>query len=561
MIGLNKRQTLQKYLTDKTENNLSKQLSCTSKFNYNYNKSAKTSPNSYNDRNLKKNLSKNDEDNNFFIGKEHLFFRHSKTTNKTCYNNINLLPNFKENEEENYNNINTIMKDKLEGKDTIKSNKSINIPKYPKYDKSIFHQIIKYYTIKSKNEPIKFEDMSKILSPIKKLIMSNNSNYINESKANYSGKKKEKQENIVNVNKTIHNNTNLNNKNIKIKNVNISLVNINNIENGNLISKKSNSNFNNLNQNAINSNITKGQNPSTIVSTPKTSNNYCIRSSTNDTNKNYIGVDENFNLTFGKSSNRIEMMTSSTNNNSNNINSLNSIGNNINLNTVSNTNSNSNTNNSISKNNDNIYTTYVNNITESYRNIRAIALEKNFKEEEKIIDNNNNLNSNRTGKNTCNSNGKNSTNLIIETPTFVNNNSNTITNCRGDDEISDEEEINRSRTSYQFRPRRMKIPKNGINLASLKLNNQIMQSILNKKNNNNSQKNMNNNTKTNKINDIPNCHSDIINKGIPNNFGYKIGEKKININLAEELKINKNNNFQNINHFNRDFSGKKKSKL
>lgn len=464
MIGKDK-QALYKFLTNNNQGRTSKQLSANTKLNFMVNKSAKTSPNSYNNRNLKKNGLKNEE-NNFIINKDSIYFsRQSKTTNKTCYNNINLLDNLKEKDEVNTSKMNSIIKE------TIKCNKSKEIPKNPKYDKGIFNQIMKYYTMKSKNEPVKFEDFDKFFEPIRKLLKCNNTK-----------DKKDEESSKNNINNTGR-------KNIKIKNVNISLVNINNIE-SKIPDRNSKGHISKISDSLFSSIIQeKNQNQNQIVSTPKNTSNFCIRGSINDNNKNYIGVDENFNLTFGKSNNKIEMMTSSTNTNSNNINSINSVGNYMSTNTFTNTYSNSNINNSISnKNSDNIIN-YINSVTENYRNSRTISIEKTFKNEVRLREK---TFGNINGKKNYNNNEKGG--IIFDTPTFVNNNSNTIDHCRdeADRKEGEDDDINRSRTSYQFRPRRMNLPKNGINLASLKLNNQIMQSILNKNHNNFSQKRINN---------------------------------------------------------------------
>ena len=254
-------------------------------------------------------------------------------------------------------------------------------------------------------------------------------------------------------------------------------------------------------------------------------------------NKNYIGVDENFNLTFGKSNNKIEINTSNNNNTSKpktkSCDTLKQkcipINKKINLNNIL-------SNISIMKNN--IMKKNDTTQAKTDRNIRA-SLDHEKKSE------------------------KSENNKII----------NSISNNLSYGSISqNKEEINQSKTSYQFRPRNMNLPKNtGIDLESLKLNNQMMQNIiLNKKNSLNNSKNYYNNISKeymnngaeiipNKISTEKNNGKDGDNKNSKNNNNYN------NIHSMNIASINKfisqkkiNNNKLNFNHFNRDYSAKKK---
>ena len=254
-------------------------------------------------------------------------------------------------------------------------------------------------------------------------------------------------------------------------------------------------------------------------------------------NKSYIGVDENFNLTFGKSNNKIEMNTSNNNN----------------------------TSKPKTKSCDTMKQKFIplnkkiklNNILNNISIMKINSIKKNDTSQAK------------TDRNNRASLGYEKKSEKIENNKIINK----INNNLSYGSISqNKEEMNQSKTSYQFRPRNMNLPKNtGIDLESLKLNNQLMQNIiLNKKNSLNNSKNYYNNNiskecKNNGAEVIHNKNSieknnekndENKNTKNNNNFNKMLSMNIVNINKI--LSQKKNNNKLNFNHFNRDYSAKKK---
>ena len=209
-------------------------------------RSETTSPSSYNDRNysIHSKLFSNDINNKNNIFQHYIGFKKSNTIDKNCYNNINLLTNLKNQKENIYDSF---------SKDLNKSNFSntskISVLSVSKtkngalYNKPLFFQIMKYFTRKTKNEKIKNDEIKVFLDPIVKIL-----NYQKKNNINIKNIKKELEEkNSIKIGKKGIN------YNKKIQNIN--------------------------NKSKINTNE----------------------------NKNFIGFDDNFNLTFGKSSNKIEI--------------------------------------------------------------------------------------------------------------------------------------------------------------------------------------------------------------------------------------------------------------
>ena len=241
-------------------------------------------------------------------------------------------------------------------------------------------------------------------------------------------------------------------------------------------------------------------------------------------NRNYIGIDENFNLTFRKSSNKIEMFTNNGNNLKRNIktnksnNNKKITNNNLKFNINNCKNNNINTMKNIkNKNSDNDIISIA---PQSQRNSDPPVLisENIFKGDNnrKIIDN--------------------GMSKEESTPSFLN-------------ESNKEDEKKSLNKTNQFKTRKINLPKNCINLDNLKLNNHILQNLLNHRKNNliSSKNKVGKNSKINEGNEFDSSR-------------LKVMDKKINI--MNDIKTNKNidNKNFNLNHFNRDYSGKKNYK-
>ena len=438
MLNEKKFKNLYQFLTNKNSSS-SKKLSINIR-------SETTSPSSYNDRNYSTQNkpfnndinNKNNQINQYLVSKK------SNTIDKNCYNNINLLNNLKENEDNTTDSF---------SKDLNKSNLSnasklsiISISKNKNsgtIHKSLFFQIMKYYTRKSKTDAIKNEQISFFLKPIENILNNQKKNSINIKNI----KKELEDKNMLNIGKK------------------------------GIIHKHNSIDINKL------------------------ENNFDINKLNSNEKINYIGLDDNFNLTFGKSSNKIEIFTSGSNRNN--------IKNNIKK-TKSKINNNCKFNINNFKNNINAIKnkkTKNNNIEiggQSQRNSDPPILISEKIMSKKIIDNYNNSMSKEES-----------------TPSFLNE--------------SKKENEKKNSTQHQFKTRRINLPKNPINLENIKSNNQILKNLLNHK------KNILNGNKKN-VNDFDSSR-------------IKIMDKKSN--MKEEIK--NNNNF-NLNHFNRNYSGKKKYK-
>ena len=301
---------------------------------------------------------------------------------------------------------------------------NLSVSKIPKYDSSAFNQVIKYYTIKSESKTIQIEELSTYLRPIRSLL-----GFANKVKVQNSTSSS------ININ---------NHRDHKIKNF---LNNNNNIK----------ENIFELNQNKNsfaneNSKTNEEQND-------KIREDYYAEDDKKDNiaekNKdiqNNININKNTMNTNTNISNEIE-------NNNNNINNSNS---NFILN-------NSQINTSLIKN------CVFNNISHTQRKNKFTPVPYNI-----VIDkiNNSKISSNMNEINNkdlnninanINNNGVNTKNSSqIDTQISTNNNANN--------------NISQTQAFNQFRPRKMNLPKTGINLSSTQFKkNKILQNILNKR--------------------------------------------------------------------------------
>jgi hypothetical protein len=239
--------------------------------------------------------------------------------------------------------------------------------------------------------------------------------------------------------------------------------------------------------------------------------NYLNKIYTNE-NRNCIGIEDGFNLTLGKNSNKKENYPQSNNG----INKKNKSNNNNKKLTNFNININNYKNNIYFLKNGQKKNDHIDNNPQSQRNnVPPRLISEKIIKNRKIIDNDNSMNKEES------------------TPSFLN-------------ESNKEEEKKKSSTNYQFKPRKINLPKNEINIDFLKLNNHILQNLLNHNKNRSKNKNGNKNKKKEE-NEFDSSR-------------LKIMDKK-NIIIGENTNNNNRNKnmISNLNHFNRNYSGKKKS--
>ena len=368
------------------------------------------------------NINYNFNNNSFLKEAQNEFnkFRKSKTTEKTNGNNILV-------HQENPNNKNKKIMIKQNTGNTKKYNLSVS--KIPKYDNSAFNQVIKYYTIKSESKTIQIEELSTYLRPIRNILGFAN---------------KIKTQNNVSSSININNHFGFKNKNFLNKN---------------------NSKENLDEKNDVNESI-KNKDDKNINSSNKKNNMEEDKKEINygkeKKNQNNINLNLNNNI-----------MNNKSNNISNNISTdnKNEISNNINLNNLNNK-----INTSLIKN-----CVFNNNISHTQRSNKFTPVPFNIK-----IDKINNANApninNIKNKNLNDSNNKDINNNIninntimnsknvSESETQISTNNNNINN-----------NISQTQAFYQFRPRKMNLPKTGINLSSMQFKNKILQNILNKR--------------------------------------------------------------------------------
>ena len=435
-------------------------------------KSETTSPSSYNERNYSaqnKPLEGKKYNKNNKLS-QYLGFKKSNSIDKNCYKNIRLLDNLKDkniniydslSKDLNKNNINNITKINVT---TLEKDKYISI-----YNKSIYIQIMKYYTSSSKNKIIKNEEVDFILKPISRLMTNQKKNIINLK-------------NMKN-NLDLKNNSKIGKKDINQKNE--------------LIFKNKDDKNNNNNKKLYNN----------------------MKEINSNSNKNYIGIDDNFNLTFGKSTNWIEMSTTD---------------NNINNNLYDNKNIKSKNNKTTNKNKTNNFIFNIKNIKNNINIIKNKKVINNIiigvnprsqRNNSHILAPNNEINN----RNLINDNIKKEEN----TPSFLNENENN----KEDDKIN-------SKKSFQIKSKKINLPKNIINIENIKMNHHIFQNLFHHKQKLLKEK-KNKLEAEHKKNDEKEYYSS----------RSKILDKKFN--LMEQIKHNMNDNI-NFDYFNKDSSIKKK---
>ena len=300
---------------------------------------------------------------------------------------------------------------------------NLSVSKIPKYDSSAFNQVIKYYTIKSESKTIQIEELSTYLRPIRSLLGFANKVKVQNSTCS-----------SININ---------NHRDHKIKNI----LNINNNSKENIIEQNQIRNFTadeNCKTNEEQNDKIKEDN---YVEDDKKDNN----AEENKDIQNNINLDKNEMKENTNASNEIK-----NNNNINNSNS-NFVLNNIQINT------------SLIKN------CVFNNISHTQRKNKFtpvpynIVIDKiNNAKISSIINEVNNKDLNNINAN-INNNGVNTKNSSqIDTQISTNNNANN--------------NISQTQAFNQFRPRKMNLPKTGINLSSTQFKkNKILQNILNKR--------------------------------------------------------------------------------
>ena len=403
--------------------------------NININTNTNTNINNNNANN--KNINYNFNNNSFLKENQNDYnkFRKSKTTDKINGNNILI------GYQENKNNKNKKIMIKQNTGKMKKYNLSIN--KIPKYDNSTFNQVIKYYTIKSESKTIQIEDLSTYLRPIRNIL-----GFANKIKT---------QSNIsssININN--HYNKKYNNNNIKENKENKENKEKENKDKESIKNEDKESIKNEDKESIKNEDEDKDKdNDKKIVEKEMNNNDIKEENNLKQNNNNDIKDDKN-DLTFGKHKN----INSSINLNDNNISTM------INKN-VNNVNYHINT--SLIKN------CVFNNISHTQRNNKFYPIPFNIK-----IDKINNIKTNNDNNNIIDNNTKE-----------INTNSNTynnVINSKNMDEIDTQISTNNnlnnknSKDAFnQFRPRKMNLPKSGINLSSMQFKNKILQNILNKR--------------------------------------------------------------------------------
>ena len=400
------------------------------------NKKIITSKNNNNNINTnEKNINYNFNNNSFYKDNQNDYnkFRKSKTSEKINGNII--LAGY---QQQNKNNKNKKIMIK---QNTGKMKKyNLSISKIPKYDSSAFNQVIKYYTIKSESKTIQVEELSAYLRPIRNIL-----GFANKIKTQN------------NISSSININSHYNNKKYIVNNTNnINKDKENSEEELEDINKnyKENYNGNNDNNNKDNINIDDNINNDNINNEEKNFKIINNEDMDKDTNDMTFGKNKNIQSDININENKDNEDKKELNNNINN--NLNKINTSLIKNCVFNNISHTQRNNKFSPIPFNIKIDKINDINIS--NIKNISINNN-------IDKNNEI---KTQNNTITNNIINSKNTSeIDTQISTNNN---INNKQKE-----------SLAFYQFRPRKMNLPKTGINLSSLHFNNKILLNILNKK--------------------------------------------------------------------------------
>ena len=435
---------------------------------------------------------------------------------KNYYNNINLVTeqNYDKKYEPNKLNLNLSFLSNMSKNGKGNSFKTLN------YDRSSFVRIMKYFTIKSSNKPMEFEDLSPVFIPIRNTLSNEHRNknlninpdnikdkinfyyYINSKEKViqlFKDNKKKKQYNstdntnrngnAIGKNNIINNNTNIN-------------TNINNNDSENCNDSNSNkiNNINIINKNEQRNNNIKGSDNNLTFSKNSNESEFTFKDKGSGS-----GI---FNIEGKKSNNKDNSKESIKNNILNS--ELNSFAEKKGNNNRQSLTQNMGKNNEFSKNSGNS------------TNRLSISVEKiNNKEKEKI-DNNNYTNKNKfkynyniaskeekksnnespkfinqklfnnfiNKENHKNTNGDKASNLLekimnnqnlnknIKLEHDINsNNMNTMNTIDNNENIDNK---NNLKNSYQFRIRKINLP-SGINLASIQHNNKLLQNIISKK--------------------------------------------------------------------------------
>ena len=374
---------------------------------------------------------------------------------KNYYNNINLVTeqNSDKKHEPNKLNLNLSFLSNKNGKGN--SFKTLN------YDRSSYVRIMKYFTIKSSNKPMEFEDLSPVLIPIRNTLSNEHrNNNLNINSDNVKDKinfyyyinSKEKVMQLFKDNKKKNrykypkggekenNNSNMG-RGSDINNIN--LVPLDEKRNNNLKGSDNNLTFS---KNSNESEFTFKDKGSVVFNIDKKSNN---KDNSNDSSHNKL-LNSELN-SFHEKENKIMSNKQPLNKNSgkngtnqdNNIDDINNVNNIKNL--IKNT-------NEEKKENSN----------ESPKFLK-----------EKLFKKNNEKSSNLLGK--ILNNQINNKNIMVENDINSNNmnSMNTIDN-------NDNDNKNNLKNSNQFRIRKINLPL-GLNLASIQYNNKLLQNLINKK--------------------------------------------------------------------------------
>ena len=417
----------QKNSVSNQKNNLIKQINSHTNSNKNIGKFSLL--NSIKDKDNKK-LAKLIEENN--NNNNNIYNFNNNSFLKEAQNEFNKFRKSKTTEKVKGNNILINHQDNKSNKNKkvmIKQNTG-NIKKYnfsvskiPKYDSSAFNQVIKYYTIKSESKTIQIEELSTYLRPIRSLL-----GFANKVKVQNSTSSS------ININ---------NHRDHKIKN---------------FLNNNNNSKENICDQNQNKNSIAIENSKTNDEQNDKIREDYYVEDDKKDISpeknkdiQNNINLNKNTMNTNTNVSNEIENNNNINNSNSNFILNNNQINTSLIKNCVFNNISHTQRKNKFTPIPYNIVIDKINN-----SKIGSIMNEINNKDL-----NNVNVNINNNGVNTKNSSQ-------IDTQISTNNNANN----------------NNSQTQAfnQFRPRKMNLPKTGINLSSTQFKkNKILQNILNKR--------------------------------------------------------------------------------
>ena len=417
----------QKNSVSNQKNNLIKQINSHTNSNKNIGKFSLL--NSIKDKDNKK-LAKLIEENN--NNNNNIYNFNNNSFLKEAQNEFNKFRKSKTTEKVKGNNILINHQDNKSNKNKkvmIKQNTG-NIKKYnfsvskiPKYDSSAFNQVIKYYTIKSESKTIQIEELSTYLRPIRSLL-----GFANKVKVQNSTSSS------ININ---------NHRDHKIKN---------------FLNNNNNSKENICDQNQNKNSIAIENSKTNDEQNDKIREDYYVEDDKKDISpEKHKDIQNNINL------NKNTMNT--------NTNLSNEIENNNNIN---------NSNSNFILNNNQINTSLIkncvfNNISHTQRKNKFTPIPYNI-----VIDK---INNSKIGSimNEINNKDLNNVNANIN-----NNGVNTKNSSQIDTQISTNNNANnnnfQTQAFNQFRPRKMNLPKTGINLSSTQFKkNKILQNILNKR--------------------------------------------------------------------------------